>query len=295
MRDSAATQQVGVGGRELSIAGRQAEDRVAVDEEVGGPNGAGEPVVGGLRQPAGLRSGQRGVGGDHADRGVHRWRRSAAGSDGDRVRPHGPLGGGGSAKARRRHPRQPGRGVDHRARRVDHRQRRDRDRLSIDLDRDRRHADPALHAARASTGARSDGTAATRRRARGRDAARAPNSAVGRLPNRPPRPRSKITAVGTTGTTWAGSGPTGTPEAALLEVRHDPVGRRQPVGATAREAHRVDAVDQVAGIESIGLACARDRRRGRRPRRPLRMVRARPWFRSASPGRRAGSARPGGR
>ena len=41
--------------------------------------------------------------------------------------------------------------------------------------------------------------------------ARAPNSAVGRCPNVPPRPRSKITAAGTMGTTWPGSGPTGKP------------------------------------------------------------------------------------
>jgi hypothetical protein len=41
--------------------------------------------------------------------------------------------------------------------------------------------------------------------------ARSPNSGPGRRPKSPPRPRSKTTAVGTTGTTWPGSGPTGTP------------------------------------------------------------------------------------
>jgi hypothetical protein len=45
-------------------------------------------------------------------------------------------------------------------------------------------------------------------------AARHPNEAFGRWPKLPPRPRSKITAVGTTGTTWVGvcsGGPTGKP------------------------------------------------------------------------------------
>ena len=40
-------------------------------------------------------------------------------------------------------------------------------------------------------------------------AARHPNSSVGRWANWPPRPRSNSTAVGTIGTTWPGSVPTG--------------------------------------------------------------------------------------
>ena len=60
----------GLGAGELDVAGRQPEDRVAVEHRVRGPNGAGHAVVGDRSELADLGLGQRGRRGHDADRGV---------------------------------------------------------------------------------------------------------------------------------------------------------------------------------------------------------------------------------
>ncbi len=83
--------------------------------------------------------------------------------------------------------------------------------------------------------------------------ARRPNSASGWLPKRPPTPRSNSTAAGTIGTTWWGSGADREPAAALGQPGHHAGRRGEPVGAAARQAHRVDALDDVDRVERVGL------------------------------------------
>ena len=82
--------------------------------------------------------------------------------------------------------------------------------------------------------------------------ARRPNSAVGRLPKSPPRPRSKITAAGTIGTIWPGSAD-GKADAGRLQAGHHPVGGRQPVGAAAGQHDRMHPLDHRGRVEQIGL------------------------------------------
>ena len=131
--------------------------------------------------------------------------------DGDRPAP--AVGVRRSPKVGVRHPRQSGIRVDHGSDGVH--------------DRERCHGHPP--AGRVSRSPRPcrlrpachrSGHRRRHRRRRGEsdaqraaDAALAPNPASGRLAKRPPRPRSKMTAVGTTGTTCAGSGPTRMPSA----------------------------------------------------------------------------------
>ena len=78
------------------------------------------------------------------------------------------------------------------------------------------------------------------------------------LRNSPPRPRSKITAAGTTGTTSPEPGsPTSKPTAAVEQPLHHAVDGGQAERGPAGEHQRVDPVDQVARVEQVGLAGAR--------------------------------------
>ena len=107
-------------------------------------------------------------------------------------------------------------------------------------------------------------------------------TASGRLPEAPPRPRSKITAVGTIGTTSSAPGPTRHAEPAPLELRHHAVGRGEAVGAAAGEADGVHPVDEVRGSSSVGLARAGPAAAHVDRRRPPRRAPARRWCPSAS-------------
>ena len=75
-------------------------------------------------------------------------------------------------------------------------------------------------------------------------------------PKSPPRPRSKITAQGTIGTTSPGA-PIGSPTPARSSRCMHTVGGGEPERAAAREHHRVHPLDQVARVQQVGLAGAR--------------------------------------
>ena len=112
---------------------------------------------------------------------------------------------------------------------------------------------------------------------------RAPKAASGRLAKSPPRPRSKMTAAGTIGTTSPGP-PDREADAVVGQPVHHAVGGGQPVGAAAGAARRrAPAPPGCAGRAGRSPGCP-GRRRGRRRRRPCRRAGPAPrWCRCSQP------------
>ena len=149
-------------------------------------------------------------------------------------------------------PRKPGSRVDHAARCVHDGDRSDRDDRSTEFECRRCHSNPALHPSCTSTRARTDRSA--------------PNTANtcgtgGAFAKRGPRPIGKdatSTEIKDHGCRYdrhhlVRVRPDGNPELSLFEIRHHAVRSGQPVRAPAGEADGMDSVDEVAGVECIGL------------------------------------------
>ena len=123
-------------------------------------------------------------------------------------------------------------------------------------------------------------------RQRRRRLPRSPCPASGGRVKSPPRPRSKIAAAGTMGTTPPGHGEA---PAVFLAPALGAVGGGQPVGAAAGEDHGVHGGHQRGGVQGVGLVGAPGLRRGRPRNRPCPAAAGPPSRRSAS--RRRSSAR----
>ena len=255
VRDAGSRTKVGSDSTIANATRRKAEDGVAVDEQVSRADRARQPVVRGLREPADLGPAQQRIRGDDADGCVHRWglvclRRCDGGLPSPNVRarraPHVPV----------RDPRQPGRGLDRRTGRVDDRQRRHRDSSAGQRHDHRGHADTTLHPATARTGAGADrppsDAACTGRRC----------GALAELGRRTVAEASASPEIEDHCGRHHGHdvrrlGTDNDPELHAFEIGHHTVRRGKTVGTATGQAHGVDAVDQVAGVEGVGLACAR--------------------------------------
>ena len=238
------------------LARRQREERVAVEERVHRLERPREAVVtdAGHLLALGLR--QRGVGRDDPDR---RRQAGAAGVRGQRLGP-GPrlleLCGTRPPHVGQLVPetqpdgiRQPGGRVDGRADGVDGDERGDG---GARREHDARRADAALEAARPSLPCPAPTQPCATAEADALAYAALPSSARGRWPHAPPRPRSKRIADGTIGTTCPGS-PIGQPIPSSSSASIDTVGGGEAEGGPAAEDDGMDPVDEVAGVEQVGL------------------------------------------